>query len=330
MDQSFSDDRGIVALVTGASGFIGPSLCRRLKQRGFRVRAVMRRRATGPWDESVQVRLGDEPLPPGLVSGVDVVFHLAGKAHALADRANCADEYRRANVQSTLDLLAAAEQEGVRAFVYFSSIKAMGEGGEEEQDEDVVPSPTSPYGQSKLEAERAVLTTERIPHPVVLRPTLVYGPEPKGHLALMIRAVRQGWFPPLPELGSGRSMIHRDDLVEAAVLAAFDPRAARRTYILTDGRAYTTRQIHQSILGALGRPTPGWSLPLWILVAAARTGDWIGRVRGRRFLFDSAMLDKLVGSARYSGEGIRRELGFSPRRNLLEAMPEMVASCPLR
>jgi len=313
-------------LVTGASGFVGGALCARLQQEGWGVRAVMRRPAGGPWDESVLVRLGDEALPAGLLADVDIVFHLAGRTHAVDEGPGCEAQYRRANVQSTLDLLAASEEAGVRGFVYFSSVKAIGEGCDVQQDEDTPPRPTTAYGRTKLEAERAVLAAEGIAHRVVLRPTLVYGPRPKGHLALMIRAVRQGWFPPIPQVGAGRSMIHRDDLIEATLLAAFDPRAAGRTYILSDGRAYTTRQIHEAILRSLGRRPPGWSLPLGALTAAAKAGDWIGRVRGRRFVLDSQTLERLVGSACYSGERIRRELGFSPRHNLIESMPEMVAS----
>lgn len=316
-----------LALVTGASGFIGRALCARLQRSGVRVRALMRRPAAGPWDESVLTRLGDDALTPDVVSGVDWVLHLAGKAHALSDSPEGDDEYRRANVQSTLDLLDASLAAGVGTFVYFSSVKAISEGGPEELDETSPPRPTTPYGCTKLEAERAVIAAEGIAHRVVLRPSLVYGPDPKGYLALMVRAASRGWMPPPPRSGRGRSMIHLDDLVEAAYLAATDPRAAARTYILTDGNAYTAREIYDAILLACGRRLPGWSLPPALLRLAAGAGDLIARLRGRRFLFDSDVLEKLMGSARYSGERIHRELGFTPRRDLRESMPEILESC---
>ena len=306
------------AVVTGAAGFIGPGLCRRLAADGWRVRALLRRPAVGPWDESVLIDLGRESVPQAALAGVDCVFHLAGKAHALADGAGADEEYRRANVQSTLDLLAAARARGVHGFVYFSSVKAMGEGDGS--------GPNSPYGRSKLAAEQAVLGGGAVAHPVVLRPALVYGPHPKGYLELLIRAVRAGWFPPLPELGNGRSMVHRDDLVAAAVRCANDPRARGRTYVVTDGTPYSTRQIYEFILESLGRRAPRWNLPVTVLRLAALGGDAVGRMRGRRFLFDSDVLDKLIGSARYDGEPICRELGFESRRDLRESMPEMVAT----
>ena len=315
-------------LVTGASGFIGPSLCRRLQAQGKQVIAVMRRPAAGPWDQAYALTLGRDKVPDELLEGVDSVFHLAGKAHALADGPQAEEEYRLSNLQSTLDLLTAARGHPVRAFVYISSVKAMGEGGEEIEDETTEPNPRTPYGLTKLAAERQLLEGGAIPHPVVLRPSLVYGPDPKGYLALLIGAVRGGWFPPLPDVGNGRSMIHRDDLVEAMLLAAADPRAAGRTYLVADAEPYSTRQIYAAICNALGRTVPGWHLPLGLLRLAAGAGDAIGGLRGRRFFFDSDVLAKFIGSARYDGGLIRRELGFEPTRTLPGSMKEIVSSLP--
>ena len=104
-------------MVTGASGFIGSALCRRLRIYGFQVRAVMRRPAQGPWDEAATLNLGTQSIPESLLAGVDCVFHLAGKAHALAEGPGAEEEYRLSNLQSTLDLIAAARAAGVRAFV---------------------------------------------------------------------------------------------------------------------------------------------------------------------------------------------------------------------
>ncbi len=314
------------ALVTGASGFIGPSLCDRLKSTGWGVRTLMRRPAQGPWDEAVQIDLGVQPIPPDLLAGVDCIFHLAGKAHAVAEHGEGEDAYRIANVQSTLDLLAAARAAGVRSFVYFSSVKAIAEDGEVSGDPEPAWTPDTAYGRSKRAAEQAVLTGDAVPHPVVIRPALVYGPHPKGYLELMIRAVRAGWFPPLPESGKGRSMIHRDDLVEATLRCASDPRARGRAYVVTDGVPYSTRQIYDLILNALGHPVPRWSLPIGVLNLAARLGDGAERLLRRRLPLDSEILDKLIGSALYDGDAIRHELGFEPQRTLSDSMAEMVAT----
>ncbi|RMF46870.1 MAG: NAD-dependent epimerase/dehydratase family protein, partial [Deltaproteobacteria bacterium] len=158
---------------------------------------------------------------------------------------------------------------------------------------------------------------------VILRPAMVYGPTTKGNLPRMIRAVARGWFPPVPDCGR-RSMVHVEDVVNAAWLAATRTEAAGKTYVVTDGIEYTTRRIHEWICEALGRPAPAWTMPLPLLKGLAGVGDAIGRLRGRRFLFDSGVLEKLIGDEWYDSAEIREELGFIPARNLHDSMQEIV------
>ncbi len=319
---------GSRVLVTGAAGFIGRRLCQRLKDEGVTVRALLRRPAEGPWQEQVVADL-TAPVPEDLARGVDVVFHLAGKAHALAETKQDEAEYRAINVEGTRRLLEAAVDGGARGFIFFSSVKAVGEGGKRCLDESADLPAETPYGRSKREAERLVLEHEALLHRVVLRPSMVYGPTRKGNLPRMVEAVARNRFPPLPEVGNRRSMIHVDDVVEAALLAARDPAAHGATYILTDGQDYSTRQIYEWILEALGRPVPRWSVPLAPLRLAARVGDLIGAVRGRRFFFDRDALEKLTGSACYDSSRIERELGFEPCRTLRQTLPEIVQALDL-
>ena len=309
--------------VTGATGFIGHRLCAALKTRGAYVRAPGRREVDGPWDTFVRTDL-TQNVPANALQGVDTVFHLAGKAHALSETRQDEEEYFRINTEGTCKLLEASRTVGVRRFVFFSSIKTMGEGGEECLDESAKCEPETPYGKSKLEAERLVLEGGYVPEPVVLRLSMVYGPTRKGNLPRMIEAVRKGRFPQLPETGNKRSMVHVNDVVSAAILAAERFEAAGQTYIVTDGTPYSTRQIYEWICEALGKPVPGWHVSLPVLKALARAGDGVGRLRGRRFIFDSDALEKLVGSAYYSSGKIGRELGFAPKYHLRDSLPEII------
>jgi UDP-glucose 4-epimerase len=317
-----------LVVVTGASGFIGRRLCQRLRDTGVRVRAVMRAaRVDGPWDESFPLDLSHEAPPEHALDGAQAVFHLAGKVHALAERAGDETEYRRINVEGTGRLLEAARIAGVARFVFLSSVQAMGDTAAACADESVIPRPATPYGRSKQEAEGLVLDEGNgIPHTCCLRPPLVYGPGQKGNLHRMIRAVDRSFFPPLPDVGNKRSMIHVRDVVEALLQAADRPQANRRCYIVTDGRAYSSREIHDAIARALGRRAPRWHVPLGALRGMAVAGDWIGRMRGRRFVFDSDALHRLVGSAWYSAERIERELGFQPTTDFVRALPEIVSA----
>jgi nucleoside-diphosphate-sugar epimerase len=141
----------------------------------------------------------------------------------------------------------------------------------------------------------------------------------------MIQAVARGRFPPLPETDNRRSMVDVRDVVQAALLAAGNPAAAGKTYIVTDSQAYSTRQIYEWICATLARPVPRWTVPLAWMHAAASAGDAIGKFTGRRFFLDTGSLDKLIGSAWYSSEKISRELGYRPVYSLKDALPRMVA-----
>ena len=310
------------ALVTGASGFIGSCLCEQLTRRGVWVTAMLRHPSEGPWDDSLISDL-ESPPDPSMLSGIDTVFHLAGKAHALSEIRQDEWEYFKINTDGTQRLLEVCQKAGVKTFVYFSSVKAAGDinGVMDELD---LALPDTPYGRSKQAAEKLVLEGDYVPHPVVIRPTMVYGDTEKGNLPKMIRAIQAGRFPPLPETHNQRSMVHVDDVVQAAILAAERIAAAGQTYIVTDGNTYSTRQMYEWICDAVQKPVPAWKLPLFVLKLLASAGDALGAVRGRRFIFDSDALEKLTASAHYSSAKIEQQLGFKARRNLQEALQEIV------
>jgi len=311
------------ALITGASGFIGRTLCSQLSERGWHLRALIRRPATGPWHETV---IGDlENLAPGnIAEGFDTVFHLAGKAHALSEARQDEKEYFRINTEGTRRILEAAKFSGVRRFVFFSSVKTINEGSSECLDETSLCFPVTPYGKSKLKAERLVLEGYYVPEPVVLRLSMVYGPSPKGNLPRMIEAVAKGNFPPIPEFGNQRSMVHVEDVAQAAILAAEKPEAIGQTFLVTDGQPYSSRELYEWICQALGKSAPAWRIPEVVFRGLAKIGDAIGALRGRRFIFDSDTLEKLAGSAWYSSQKIEKELGFLAHHHLRESLPDII------
>lgn len=319
----------MLALVTGATGFIGTQLVQALRQREDRV-VVLTRRADASCDGDAERRFADltqiETLK-GTCAGIDVVFHLAGYAHA--DDANddsAQAVHWRVTVEGTRGLLEEARRAGVKRIVFVSSIKAMGEGDPRCLDEASSARPETAYGRAKLAAEELLLAAGGSGMEIcILRLPLVYGRDNKGNIPRMIAAIDRGRFPPLPDVPNKRSMVHVDDVVQALLLAAQRPEAVGRTYIVTDGQTYSTRQIYAAICDALGRPVPRWSVPMPILRFGARVGDAIARVSGKPFPLTSTALEKLVGSAWYSSGKIGRELGFVPRRTLETALPEMVA-----
>lgn len=276
--------------------------------------------------EGVEADLQEPRSLVRLLKGCETVFHLAGKAHDFGQPDS--SEFQSVNVEGTRSLLEAAERAGARVFVFVSSVKAMGEGGDECLDEGSLAFPRSPYGVSKLEAERLVLETglRTGMHVSVLRLPLVYGPGLKGNLRAMLLAIRRGSFPPPPRLANRRSLTSVEDVSSAILLAATNPVAAGRTYIVTDGHPYSSRGIYDAMREALGLPPRAWAIPLWLLRAAAGAGDVASRVARRPMPLGRDVLSKLVGSAWYSNERIRRELGFEPATDLSAALPAIVST----
>lgn len=315
----------MICLVTGATGFIGQRLCAALQARGHTVVAALRSRAEGAWDRVVRFDLVHRNITAADLEGVRVVFHLAGKAHALAETRQDGPEYRAVNALGTRRLLEVSREAGVEKLIYFSTVKVMGENVEGVLDESCDCCPQSPYGASKLEGEILVLEGGYVPEAVVLRLSMVYGPTLSGNLSRMIYAVDKGHFPPLPEVANKRSMVHVDDVVRAALLAMERSQASNQTYIISDGNCYSTRQIYLLICAALHKRPADWTLPIGVLRVIASVGDMIGQVRGKRFMFDTDAMDKLIGSAYFSADKINRELGFRPMYDLASALPEIVS-----
>lgn len=316
-------------LVVGGTGFIGSHLLGALLKQGADVTVLSRNTSPGDNARACKMISGDLTRPAsleGVCRDMDVVFHLGGHAHAVDQLDGKSDEINsRVTVEGSRMLVEQSLKAGVRQLIFFSSVKAMNEGGENCFDETAPCLPVTAYGRAKHDAEMLILDAAKAGlSSTILRLPMVYGPGCKGNLPRMIQAVARGRFPPLPETGNRRSMVDVRDVVQAALLAATNPVAAGKTYIVTDGRAYSTRQIYEWICEALQVSVSRWTIPLPVLRMAAHIGDAIGRIKGRRFMFDTAALDKLTGSAWYSSEKISRELNYRPAHTLKDSLPGMV------
>lgn len=312
-------------LVTGATGFVGRALVSRLREAGVFVRGVARSSVESPADELVEADLAELPPDSPVLADVDVVFHLAAKTHDMTEARGTEAQYARVNVEGTRRLLAAVRRRTVRRVVFVSSVKVIDEGNDVPASEDTALRPLTHYGRSKLEAERLIMSAaaEGAFDAVCLRFPLVYGMGQRGNLQRMIAAIDRGRFPVPPANGNRRSMLHVENAVDALVLAAEHPEAAG-VYIVTDACAYSTREVYDAARAALGRTPARWQVPEWAFRVLASGGD-LGRwLVGRRIGFDSEGFRKLLGSAAYDSTRMQRELGYRPRRGLVESMPGLV------
>ena len=292
-------------LVTGATGFVGQHLIEYLKLDGYNIKAISRKLI--PSVDTVICDFLKDDIPDDALKGIDIVFHLAGYAHDLKSESGIEQTYQKINVDITSKLLLLSVKNNVKKFIFVSSVKA---GGVSRQGkcatEKSLSEPDGVYGKTKREAELKILETgrESSMHVSILRPALIYGPKVKGNLQLMMQGINKGWFPPLPETGNRRSMIHVDDIVRALLLLVNSQQANGEIFIATDGRTYSSRNIYETMCRVLGKSIPNWSVPKFLFSAIALISPNL-----------SYKMDKLLGDECYSSEKLQ-SLGFKAQKEL--------------
>ncbi|MDP2170202.1 MAG: NAD-dependent epimerase/dehydratase family protein [Rhodocyclaceae bacterium] len=313
---------GSINLITGATGFIG----RRLRQADDRALV----RSGGAVKGAVIGDLLNKVSLGSACDGVACIFHCAGYAHAFSSFNP--ELHWCINFEGTRNLLDAAGEAGVKRFVFLSSVKAMAEPGDACADEDWSGEPLTPYGKAKRAAEDAVLEAgaKYGMHVVNLRLVMVYGRGGRGNLERMAQGIKAGWFPPLPEAGNRRSLVHVDDVVAVMRLVAEKTEANGRTYIVADPKPYSGRGIYDAIRIVLAQgadppaPTFPWRVPAGLLQAGGAVGDLLGALLRRQLPLNSEVVDRLLGSAWYSPARIESELGWRAQIGLSEGLREML------
>lgn len=307
-------------LLTGASGFIGAAVLREMSARGIDVRAVYRQKPSSAQHESAvcvaTLDSGTDWNP--VLPGVHVVVHCAARAHVLREQARePLAEYRRVNVDGTLNLARQAAAAGVKRFVFVSSIKVNGESTWPGRPffADDAPAPQDAYGVSKAEAEDGLwrLARQTAMQLVVIRPVLVYGPGAKGNFAAMLHWLERGWPLPLARATRNRrSLVALDNLVDLIVLCSTHTKAANQTFLVSDGEDVCTAELLQRAARAQGGRARLWPLPLALLQAGAAA------------LGKGAAAQRLLGSLQVDIGKTRELLGWSPPLTLEQGLKKAV------
>ena len=256
-------------LVTGASGFVGTALCRRLLADGYKVRATSRSITPLATDalEAVRVDLeSGQPLEP-LTDGCAAVMHLAGRAHLMSRKAQRDERsFISANAKVSERLALSAIRTGVTRFVYLSSIKVNGEStlpGRPFRISDP-PAPVDAYGRSKAIAEEILASTTEgtKTSTVVIRPPLVYGPGVRANFEALIKLVASGLPLPFGAVRNRRSLVSVDNLCDLLITAMTSDSAKGRTFLASDDHDLSTPALIELIAAALGRRARLFALPL--------------------------------------------------------------------
>jgi len=263
-------------LITGQNGFIGKALFNLLQQQGHQVRGTVR-----SWQKIEQgkdiVVVGDVDSTTdwnSSLAGVEVVVHLANRAHILNDRTeNPLSIFRQVNVSGTIQLAKQAVKFGVKRFVFVSSIKVNGESTDKHPfKENDNPNPQNPYAISKLEAEYALheISAKSSMEIVIIRPPMVYGQGVKGNFERLSRLVESGIPLPFASIENKRSLISLENLVQILSKAINHPDVADRTLLVSDKEDLSTPQLIKKIADSIGRPVRIFHFPVVLLKIAAR------------------------------------------------------------
>ncbi|MDH4234480.1 MAG: SDR family oxidoreductase [Gallionella sp.] len=310
-------------LVTGATGFVGGALVRRLLADGrhLPIAAVRSQRASLP--DGIEVfqvggLLTDYDWNDAL-AGVEVVIHLAARVHVMKDVAiDPLDEFRRVNVAGAEHLARSAAASGVKRLVYVSSIGVNGlqTARDQSYSETDKPNPHNAYAISKWEAEQnlSCVSEETGLEVVILRPPLVYGVAAPGNFAQMLKVLGAGIPLPLALVHNQRSLVYVENLVDALILCVTHPTAAGQTYLVSDGEDVSTPDLLRLLGAAMGHPARLFPCPPALLKLA-------GLLTGR-----AEQVERLLGSLRVDSGKIRRDLNWKPPYTLWQGLQNTGAS----
>jgi len=286
-------------LVTGASGFIGRAVCKKLTDIGMTVRGVSRS-SDAPYGVAEIVRMDLEGSPDldSICKGVHTIVHLAGRAHVLNDDStDPAAAFTSANVSVTKDLAAAALRQGVKRFIFLSSIGAVGSETDQGKSLSEATSckPIQLYAVSKLNAELELTNLIRGTEMelVVIRPPLVYAGDAPGNFGRLLSIVRSGLPLPFLWVNNRRSMVALENLVDFIHACISNPLAANETFVISDGTELTTPQIIRLLAQGMARPARLFPVPVWMI------GMGLG-VLGRKAMYSQLCRSLVVDSTKAS------------------------------
>lgn len=276
--------------LTGASGFVGSNLSAYLEAQQLQVHALSLR---GDW----KTHLAKES---------DVYIHLAGMAH---DVKKTADEsaYFAINRDLTLALFQEFLTSSARDFIYFSSVKAAADRVEGILDENVVPKPQTPYGQSKWEAEQ-YLINQPLPEGkrvLIIRPCMIHGPGNKGNLNLLYQVVQKRVPWPLTKFDNQRSFVSIDNVSYVIHQLLIRKDVPSGIYHLADDTPISTNQLIEIMGRSLGTKVCFLPIPQSLIRGVAHVGDVL------HLPITTERLQKLTENYLVSNQKIKSSLGIS-------------------
>ncbi|MBF0520848.1 MAG: NAD-dependent epimerase/dehydratase family protein [Nitrospirae bacterium] len=311
-------------LVTGANGFIGRAVCPYLENAGFNVRAAVRNIDDGAREILPDVKdfceikdIGPDAVFGNALNGVDAVVHLAARVHVMKESAiDPLVEFRKVNTIGTKRLYEEAMANGVKKFIFISTVKVNGEKTTDKPfTEHDMPRPQDSYSVSKFEAEEILTELGRYDSPTavtILRIPLVYGPFVKGNFLRLLKIASKNIPLPLKSVNNRRSMLYVGNLASAIEASIHDLSEQVKTYMVSDTVDVSTPELITMISKEMGKVPILLPFPVPLLrLAGTLTGF-------------SDELDRLLGSLTVSTYRIKLDLNWSPPYDISYGIRDMV------
>lgn len=303
-------------LVTGANGFTGSHLARRLVEEGDNVRALVRRTADlrALKDLSLELTYGDladDSSVDDAVRGAEIVYHVAAayRTENIPRRT-----FWDVNVGGTRKLLEASARAGVKRFVHCSTVGVQGDIRNPPAKEEDPYAPGDYYQDSKRDGEILALEFHRqgkLPVSVV-RPTGIYGPGDDRFLKLFRTIQKRRFF----MIGSGEVLYHLtyiEDLVSGFLLAARRDEAIGEVFTIGGAEAVTLNRLVAQIAKTLGVPVNRLRIPVWPVWLAGLLCELICRPLRLDPPLYRRRVDFFVKERAFDISKARRLLGYEPR-----------------
>ena len=247
--------------ITGATGFIGKILVEKLLRDNNKITALsknIQKTSKNSYLNNIFVDISKKDIPDKFIKNIDTIIHLAGYAHDISGKKN--DKfYKLLNIDATINIAMQAIKHNVKSFIFISSVKASDKNLHNYKRENFT------YGASKKEAEIQLLKLFKNSNTQfsIIRPALVYGPNLKGNLGTMYKAIKRGWFPPLPKINNKKSLVHVQDVVSAIIFVENNKKTHLETYTVTDNRAYASYEIYEIFCNLLNKPISRLRVPMF-------------------------------------------------------------------
>lgn len=304
----------VTSLVTGGTGFIGKRLVQTLLQNGIEIRLLSRSQKQ---ENTIICDLQTENIPKNTFVGIDLVFHLAARAHKVADHLERPmEEYRKINRDATYRLAMEAAKNGVKRFVYVSSIGVLGSSTSNDCpfDNKTPYNPNESYAISKMEAEICLkkISDSTEMEIVIVRPPLVYGSAAPGNFHRLLKLVDSGLPLPFGGLHSKKSMISLNNLCDLLIKTAMISLPKYCQLVVSDGSDWSTAELIRLIAKHIGSKSPLFSVPFSVLIAVA---SLIGK---------KAEISKLAVPLKVDGSETARILNWSPVQSPENGVKEAV------